>query len=134
MSDEWKDLEDLFPGSQFKIGDHTIDIKPFGLEHLQAITGWVAKVKDELMGLDWERLDSALPRLSALIVKDGGYLISLATQIPEPILAKLPLKVLSQLAFEVTNVNLLAKDGLEKNWLESLLLVATQLKESVLGK
>ncbi len=114
------DLDELFPGDTFPIGDQAILIKPLGLEALsnmyRMMKGWSHLLAEE--GVTFENFNQydSIFKISAIVLANAPEIIEEAANLDLTIIKQLPLEVLVGLVTKIIEVNIKSKEDLAKNF------------------
>ena len=131
------DLDSLFPGSTFSIGDQSIVIKPLGIEQISVISKKLTGVVEILseQGVTMETFNTAenLFKLTVVLVANFPDVISEAANLEIADVKRLPIEVLVPLVDKIIEVNLKSKESLEKNF-KSLIKRFSQVEEKITPK
>jgi len=114
------DLESLFLGDSFTIGETNINISPFGIKQLATIARKLKAFGATLaeQGVTWDNYNTPenLLQLSILALEEFPDILEEATNVDIEDLQELPIDIIVELVDKVLEVNMKAKEKLEGNF------------------
>jgi len=114
------DYDSLFPGEVIRIGQTDVMIRPLGVSALITVVKHLNTLVGDLkeQGLTWQNFETPenLLKIAGIVVTKFPDLLAEATNIAEEDIAELPLPIVVSLMVKVVEVNLKAKEDLEKNF------------------
>lgn len=114
------DLDSLFPGENFKIGDASIIIRPLSIEQIATISKKLKGLGSILSdsGVTWENYNTHenLFELAVVILNNFPDILEEASNVKIDDLKVLPIECIVQIVDKIIEVNLKSKDNLEKNF------------------
>lgn len=114
------DYDSLFPGEVITIGQNEVMIRPLGVSALITVVKHLNVLVVDLkeQGLTWQNFETPenLLKIAGIVVTKFPDLLAEATNIAEEDIAELPLPIVVSLMVKVVEVNLKAKEDLEKNF------------------
>lgn len=114
------DLDQLFPGKEFKIGSQSIEIKPLGIAKLASISKKLKEFGSILSseGVTWDNYQETehFVKIAVVLLDRFPEVLEEATNIAMEDLQLLPIDIIVGLLDTAIEVNIAAKDSLEKNF------------------
>lgn len=114
------DYDSLFPGEVITIGQNEVMIRPLGVSALITVVKHLNVLVVDLkeQGLTWQNFETPenLLKIAGIVVTKFPDLLAEATNIAEEDIAELTLPIVVSLMVKVVEVNLKAKEDLEKNF------------------
>lgn len=114
------DLESLFPGDTFKIGDNEIVIHPLGVFQLATIAkqlkGFAKSITDD--GVTWDNYNEPdnLIKIASVLLQQFPDILEEASNVHKEDIAQLPIEVVVELLDKIFEVNIKSKEKLSKNF------------------
>ena len=113
-------LDELFPGQSLSVLGQTVVIRPLGLLKLSMVAkqldGFGAALTEA--GVSWENYNqpSFMLKLAQILLTQFPEVLAEASNIDVESLQALPIEIVAEILNVVLEVNLEAREKLEKNW------------------
>lgn len=114
------DLDTLFPGETFTVGNSSVVIRPLSILQIATISKQLKGMGKVLAkdGITWENYNTQenLIQIAMILLENFSDVLEEASNVNAADLQALPLEVIVDLVNTIMEVNLKSKDTLEKNF------------------